>query len=104
MSSVPHARHRRRVGAAALLLALAGCGAAPSAPAARGDRVQLFQEAYNGITRYYIDPVAPAALALAGLRQLATVDGGLDVERQGDVVVLRHGTGATSFAAPAATG
>jgi carboxyl-terminal processing protease len=103
MSSVPHARHRRRVGAAALLLALAGCGAAPSAPAARGDRVQLFQEAYNGITRYYIDPVAPAALALAGLRQLATVDGGLDVERQGDVVVLRHGTGATSFAAPAGT-
>jgi carboxyl-terminal processing protease len=103
MSRPRHARHLRRLGAAVAVLTLAGCGTAPSAPAAHGDQVQLFQEAYGGITKYYIDPVTPDALALAGLRQLATVDGGLAIERQGDAVVLRHGAGATTFAAPPGT-
>jgi carboxyl-terminal processing protease len=101
MSSVRCARHMRRLCAAVAVLMLSGCGTAPSAPSAGGDRMQLFQEAYNGITKYYIDPVTADTLALAGLHQLATVDGGLVIERHGDAVVLRHGAGATTFAAPA---
>jgi carboxyl-terminal processing protease len=103
MNNRPPGRCRRCLSAATVVLTLAGCGTAPSASSARSDQIQLFQEAYSGISKYYIDPVTPDALALAGLRQLAALDGGLTVERQGDAVVLRHGTGATSFAAPAGT-
>jgi carboxyl-terminal processing protease len=103
MSRVRHVGYLRRIGAAVAVLTLAGCGTTPSAPAAQGDRVQLLQEAFGGITKYYIDPVTPDALALAGLRQLATIDSGLAIERHGDAVVLRHSAGATTFAAPAGT-
>ena len=79
---------------------LVGCGSAPDAPAANGSQVQLFEEAYSGISRYYIEPVRPAALAMAGLGNLARIDAGLSVERAGDQVILHDASAATRFSAP----
>src|SRR6266852_8001781 len=76
---------------------LVGCGSAPDAPAANGSQVQLFEEAYSGISRYYIEPVRPAALAMAGLGNLARIDAGLSVERAGDQVILHDASAATRF-------
>jgi carboxyl-terminal processing protease len=81
-------------------VALVGCGNAPSAPAADGSQAQLFEEAYNGISRYYIEPVRPAALAMAGLDNLAKIDAGLSVERSGDQIILHDAGAATRFSAP----
>jgi len=85
---------------AVAFVALVGCGSAPDAPAANSSQVRLFEEAYNGITRYYIEPVQPAALAMAGLGSLAKIDAGLSVERAGDQIILHDATAATRFSAP----
>ncbi|HEX7967335.1 MAG TPA: S41 family peptidase [Stellaceae bacterium] len=82
------------------LLTLAGCGNTPKVSAATNDQSRLFAEAYGGISKYYIEPVRPAALALAGLGNLAMIDGALSLERSGDDVVLRHGDDTMRFAAP----
>jgi len=85
---------------AVAFIALVGCGSAPNAPAADGGQVQLFSEAYNSISRYYIEPVHPAALAMAGLGNLAKIDGALRVERSGDQIILHDAGAVTRFAAP----
>ncbi|MGO8915751.1 MAG: S41 family peptidase [Stellaceae bacterium] len=85
------------------LLALAGCGAAPGAPAADEQQTQLLEEAYSGIAKYYIEPVTPEGLALAGLRGLATVDPAVSIEQQDNALVLRQGGHALRFAAPASS-
>src|SRR6185312_15654534 len=73
---------------AVAFIALVGCGSAPNAPVAESGQVQLFAEAYNSISRYYIEPVRPAALAMAGLGNLAKIDADLLVERSGDQIIL----------------
>jgi len=88
------------VTAATAFVALVGCGSAPDAPAAKGSQVQLFEEAYSGISRYYIEPVRPAALAMAGLDNLGKIDSGLSVERIGDQIVLHDAAAVTRFKAP----
>ncbi len=85
---------------AVAFITLVGCGSAPDAPAANGSQVQLFEEAYDGITRYYIEPVRPAALAMAGLGNLAKIDAALSVEREGDQIILHDAGAATRFSAP----
>ncbi len=85
--------------AVVVLLALAGCGHGPR-PAAADGQPRLFEEAYSDIAKYYIEPVRPAALALAGLGGLATIDATFSLEQAGDEVVLHHGDSATRFAAP----
>ena len=76
--------------------ALVGCGNAPNAPVAEGGQVQLFAEAYGSISRYYIEPVHPAALAMAGLNNLGKIDAALAVERSGDQVIDIELSGAKS--------
>jgi carboxyl-terminal processing protease len=94
------ATHRRRF-IFASVLTLAGCTSAPIEPAASEPQAQLFQEAFSGIAKYYIEPVSPGRLALAGLGNLSTIDGTLSVEQQGDKVLLRKGDEApVAFAAP----
>ncbi|HKW53713.1 MAG TPA: S41 family peptidase [Stellaceae bacterium] len=85
---------------AVAFIALVGCGSAPTAPAASGSQVQLFEEAYDSISRYYIEPVHPAALAMAGLGNLAKIDGDILVERSGDQILLHDAGAVTRFAAP----
>src|SRR6185437_10904585 len=85
---------------AVAFIALVGCGNAPNAPVADSGQVKLFAEAYDSISRYYIEPVHPAALAMAGLGNLAKIDADLAVERSGDQVILRDAGGATRFGAP----
>lgn len=103
MRTCREARCRWRLIASLGLLALAGCGAAPSAPAADDRRTQLLEEAYRGIAKYYIEPVTPGALALAGLRGLAKVDPGISVEQQGNRLVVRQGGHVARFTAPASS-
>src|SRR5579883_87482 len=79
--------------AAVAFLGLAGC--------AGSDDSGLFYEAYSTIADYYIEPVTPETLALAGLRNLASADAGFSVERRGGSVILNHGGSSTRFAAPA---
>jgi carboxyl-terminal processing protease len=89
-------------GAAALvtLLALWGCGGAPPSLATDNDATRFYEEAYGGITKYYIEPVQPGALAIAGLRNLSSVDATLLVESSGGEVIIRHGPETARFAAP----
>jgi carboxyl-terminal processing protease len=89
-------------GAAAFLavLALAGCGGAPPSGAIANDTTRFYQEAYGGIAKYYIEPVQPGALAIAGLRNLTSIDATLSVEWTGSEVVAHHGLSSTHFAAP----
>jgi carboxyl-terminal processing protease len=102
MTNLRKLRSRWRVIASLSLLALANCAAAPAAPSADGQQVLLFKDAYRSIAKYYIKPVMPAALALAGLQRLASVDPSLSVARQDQAIVLRQGDSSRRFAAPAA--
>ena len=103
MRNFRKARCRRRLITSLSLLALAGCGGAPSAPAADEQHTLLLEQAYSGIAKYYIEPVTPGGLALAGLHGLATIDPAITVEQQGDAVVLRQGGHSLRFAAPASS-
>jgi len=103
MVTLRTARSFQRVIATLGVLALTGCASAPAAPAADEQQVQLFDDAYGSIAKYYIDPVTPGDLALSGLRSLASVDASLSIDRQGESVVLRHGSEVLRFAAPAKT-
>ena len=80
--------------------ALVGCGSAPPASTADAGQVQLFEEAYSGISRYYIEPVRPAALAMAGLGNLGKIDAALSVERAGNQIILHDAGNTTRFSAP----
>jgi carboxyl-terminal processing protease len=82
------------------LLTLVGCSSAPPPQAAGDDEVRLFEEAYGSVVRYYIEPINPPLLALAGLANLTKVDATLSVERMGDEIVFRDGAAATRFPAP----
>lgn len=92
---------RRRLIASLSLVALAGCASAPSAPSADHRQILLFEEAYGGIAKYYIEPVTPGGLALAGLRNLASIDASLSVDQQGGEVVLNQAGQSLRFPAPA---
>jgi carboxyl-terminal processing protease len=86
-----------------LLLALAGCGSslAPVAPGTPEQQALLFEEAFGGIAKYYIEPVSPSRLALAGLGHLSSIDDSLSVAREGDAVVLKKDDVAVAqFATP----
>jgi carboxyl-terminal processing protease len=100
MSTVRKAR--RRLIASLNILALAGCAAAPAAAPSASERIELFDEAYSGIAKYYIEPVAPGRLALAGMRGLAAVDPGISVIQRGDTVLLREAGQTYRFDAPGA--
>ncbi len=91
---------RAALGAAAVL-ALLSCAVPPSMlPRAPADEARLFETAYASIAEYYLEPVTPASLAVAGLSRLESVDGLLTVSRVADSVVLRHGGTSRRFAAP----
>ncbi len=91
---------RAAIGAAAML-ALLSCAVPPSmVPRAPADEARLFETAYASIAEYYLEPVTPASLAVAGLSRLESVDGLLTVSRVADSVVLRHGGTSRRFAAP----
>lgn len=85
------------------VLLLGGCASAPAAPATDEQQALLYEEAYASIAKYYLEPVTPGALALAGLRNLNSLDTSLSVGQAGDTVVLQQGGHADRFAAPAAT-
>src|SRR5690242_7223637 len=78
-----------RAAALPLFLLLSDCshGSGPH-PTASGS--ELFSEAYADIAQYYIDPVTPQALALAGLRKLSSLDPGFAVEIAAGEVILRE--------------
>jgi carboxyl-terminal processing protease len=83
----------RRLGRAAallLLLTLSDCSHVSGPPAATASGSQLFGEAYANIAQYYIDPVTPQALALAGLRKLSSLDPSFAVEIAAGEVILRE--------------
>jgi carboxyl-terminal processing protease len=86
--------------AALVLFALAGCSGQSNSHLNAGDEAHLFEEAYSDITRFYIEPVEPASLAMAGLGGLTKIDSALSVDQAGDQVVLHDSYGATSFAKP----
>jgi carboxyl-terminal processing protease len=91
-----------RSGAALIFLALVGCAETPAtSPSADQRQIDLFHEAYSGIAKYYIDPVTPGALAVAGLRNLASIDPTLSVEVEDEMLALRQDTRVMRFAAPA---
>lgn len=90
-----------RAASALAILTLANCGGTPNLHAdAADDHTYLYREAYTDIASYYIDPVTPASLAMAGLNNLATIDASLSVERSGKDVILHYGGSVTRFAAP----
>ena len=104
-TAAPRARVRKTLVVACSItavafIALVGCGSAQNAPAADGSQVQLFAEAFGSISRYYIEPVRPAALAMAGLGNLAKIDADLRVEHSGDQVILHDASAVTRFTAP----
>ncbi len=101
MTSLRTAHCRRRIIAALGLLVLAGCASAPAAPSADKQQTLLYEEAYSSIAKYYLEPTTPGALALAGLRNLTSIDGSLSIGRSGDFVVLRQGEHWVRFTAPA---
>jgi carboxyl-terminal processing protease len=101
----PRARRGRApamTGVVVAALLVSGCQIAPDPRAASDQETALFQQAYGDIARYYIEPVTPRALALAGLRKLSTIDTALAIEPAEDYVVLHYGRDATRFAAPVA--
>ena len=102
MSNFRKARWRRRLVASLNILALAGCATAPAAAPSENGRIQLLDEAYGGIAKYYIEPVTPGGLALAGMRGLAGIDPGVSVSEKDDTVLLRAAGQTLRFAAPAA--
>jgi carboxyl-terminal processing protease len=94
---------RRGLVATLPLLALLGCSQSSMwHGGATSEDAHLFQEAYSGITNYYIEPVTPASLALAGLGKLSTVDADLRLEHGQGEVVLHDGSRTTHFPEPAA--
>ncbi len=101
MSNLRTARWRRRLIASLNILALAGCAAAPAAAPSADERVKLLDEAYGGIAKYYIDPITPGGLALAGMRGLAAVDPGVSIVQKGDTLVLHEAGQTLSFPTPA---
>jgi len=82
------------------VLALAGCSGAPPSLATGDDTTRFYQEAYGGIAKYYIEPVQPGSLAIAGLRNLASIDATLSVEWSENEVIVHHGLTSARFAAP----
>jgi carboxyl-terminal processing protease len=84
------------------LLALSGCSTAPAAPRSDEQHTLLLEEAYGSIAKYYIEPVEPRALALAGLRALSNLDPSLGLVAEDDAVLLRRGEETLRFPAPAA--
>jgi carboxyl-terminal processing protease len=94
------ARGAAGVAALTALLALADCSGAPPALVTGDEATRFYEEAYGGIAKYYIEPVQPGALAMAGLHNLGTVDGTLSVEWSGNEVIARQNLTATRFVAP----
>jgi carboxyl-terminal processing protease len=90
----------KRAATAIIVMALAGCSAAPHSLAAGDGDVRAYEEAYIGISKYYIEPVQPGALAIAGLRNLSTIDATLVVDLSAGEIILRHGAEAVRFSAP----
>ena len=101
MSTFRRRRGHGRVIAGLGALLLAGCTASSTGPAADQRRIQLLDEAYGGIAKYYLEPIPPAALALAGLRNLGTVDPALSIDREGDKLLLQRDGRIERFTAPA---
>jgi carboxyl-terminal processing protease len=102
MTTFRKARWRRRLLASLNILALAGCTGAPAAAPAQSERIQLLDQAYSDIAKYYIEPVTPGGLALAGMRGFASIDPGVSVMQKGDTVILRAAGQTLDFAAPPA--
>ena len=59
-----------------------------AAPFLKQEATDVFSAGYGSIADKHIDEVTPAALALEGMRGLASIDPGLAVSRQGDTIVL----------------
>ncbi len=79
-----------RATALLLLLALSDCSHVGGPQGASASGSELFGEAYADIAQYYIDPVTPEALALAGLRKLSSLDPNFAVEIAAGEVILRE--------------
>jgi len=90
------------VGAAGLhlLLALSACNTINDPHATTVSGSELFRQTYGDIAQYYIDPVTPQALALAGLRKLSSLDPTFAVEISAGEVILRGKSGEHRFPAP----
>jgi carboxyl-terminal processing protease len=91
-----------RSAALLLLLALCDCShmSGPQAGGASGS--ELFSQAYADIAQYYIDPVTPQALALAGLRKLSSLDPSFAVEVAAGELIVRERGSERRFPAPPA--
>jgi carboxyl-terminal processing protease len=103
MTTFSKARWRRRLSASLTILALAGCTGTPPATPAESERIQLLDQAYGDIAKYYIEPETPGGLALAGMRGLAGIDPSVSVIQKGDTVFLRAAGQTLDFPAPAAS-
>jgi carboxyl-terminal processing protease len=91
-----------RTGALLLLLALCDCSHTSGPQARDASGSELFSQAYADIAQYYIDPVTPQALALAGLRKLSSLDPSFAVELAAGEVIVRERGSERRFPAPPA--
>jgi len=89
------------------VLALCACAAQPArnavqpVPLANGDQGELFSETYQSVIEYHIEATRADALSLASLGDLTSFDPGVSVGRDGDDVVLHHGSRVWRVRAPA---
>ncbi|HYL49393.1 MAG TPA: S41 family peptidase [Stellaceae bacterium] len=89
------------------VLALCACAAQPAhnavqpVPLADGDEGQLFSETYQSVIEYHVEATRADALSLASLGDLASFDREVSVGRDGDDVVLHHGSQTWRAPAPA---
>lgn len=89
------------------VLALCACAAQPArnavqpVPLANGDEGELFSETYQSVIEYHIEATRADALSLASLGDLTSFDPGVSVGRDGDDVVLHHGSQVWRVRAPA---
>jgi len=89
------------------VLALCACAAQPAhnavqpVPLADGDEGQLFSETYQSVIEYHVEATRADALSLASLGDLTSFDREVSVGRDGDDVVLHHGSQTWRVPAPA---
>jgi len=89
------------------VLALCACAALPArnavqpVPVANGDEEQLFSETYQSIIEYHVEATRADALSLASLGDLTNFDPEVSVGRDGDNIVLHHGSQVWRTPAPA---
>lgn len=101
----PKSRSWQRWGALAAALVLVACATQDSAPPVSYDQdraSRLFSVGYQDVSEIYIDDIAIADLAIAGMDSLSSIDPGIDLDdSQGRLRLTVDGLEAAVFPRPA---